>query len=71
MFQQLNREEGITIFLVTHDADVARHAERVIHIQDGVIQDGTFEELRLGEEKYRHQLSLPNMAAPLCHGGVS
>jgi ABC-type lipoprotein export system ATPase subunit len=38
MFQQLNREEGVTIFLVTHDAGVARVAERVIHIQDGVIE---------------------------------
>jgi len=38
MFRQLNVEEGITIFLVTHDAGVARIAERVIHIHDGVIQ---------------------------------
>ncbi len=42
MFQELNREEGITIFLVTHDPGVARHAERVIHIQDGVVQEGGF-----------------------------
>ena len=27
MFQQLNEEDGITIILVTHDADVARHAQ--------------------------------------------
>ncbi len=40
MFQQLNREEGITIILVTHDAEVAQHAQRVIRIHDGVIQDG-------------------------------
>lgn len=39
MFQQLNREEGITIVLVTHDPEVARHAERVIRIRDGVISD--------------------------------
>ena len=37
MFQQLNREEGITIILVTHDPEVARHARRSIHISDGVI----------------------------------
>ncbi len=40
MFQQLNREEGITIILVTHDPGVARHARRIIGISDGVIVDG-------------------------------
>lgn len=42
MFQKLNREEGITIILVTHEAEVASHAQRVIHIRDGVIEDGEF-----------------------------
>ena len=42
MFQQLNKEDGITIILVTHDANVARHANRIIHIHDGVIIDGDF-----------------------------
>jgi putative ABC transport system ATP-binding protein len=34
---QLNRE-GITIILVTHEADIARYAHRVIMMKDGVIQ---------------------------------
>ncbi|MEK6694781.1 MAG: ABC transporter ATP-binding protein [Nitrospirota bacterium] len=34
---QLNRE-GITIILVTHEADIARYAHRVIMMRDGVIQ---------------------------------
>jgi ABC-type lipoprotein export system ATPase subunit len=42
MFERLNADEGITIILVTHDADVAHHARRVIHIRDGVIDgDGS------------------------------
>jgi putative ABC transport system ATP-binding protein len=40
MFQQLNQEDGLTIILVTHDASVASHADRIIHIHDGVIVNG-------------------------------
>jgi ABC-type lipoprotein export system ATPase subunit len=39
MFEKLNQEDGITIVLVTHDTDVARHARRIIRIRDGVIED--------------------------------
>jgi len=42
MFQQFNGQERITIILVTHDANVARYARRVINIHDGVIRDGSF-----------------------------
>jgi len=38
LFQQLNREERVTVVLVTHDAQVAGHADRVIHIRDGLIE---------------------------------
>ena len=39
MFQQLNRDAGITMILVTHDAGVAQHAKRVVRISDGRIED--------------------------------
>lgn len=42
MFQRLNREEDITIILVTHEAEVASHAGRVIHMRDGLIESGAF-----------------------------
>ena len=37
LFHQLNREEGRTIVLVTHDLNLARQADRIIIINDGKI----------------------------------
>jgi putative ABC transport system ATP-binding protein len=37
IFQRLNRENGITIILVTHEADVAAYTSRMIHFRDGRI----------------------------------
>ena len=42
MFTELNREHGITLIMVTHDPQVARHSKRIIHISDGLIVDGAF-----------------------------
>src|SRR5438067_446153 len=39
LFQQLNAEEGITIILATHDANVASHTKRVIPIKHALIQN--------------------------------
>ncbi len=36
-FQRLNKELGRTIILITHEKDVAEHADRIIHIRDGEI----------------------------------
>jgi putative ABC transport system ATP-binding protein len=36
-FKKLNKEEGRTIVLITHEPDVAKHADRTIHVRDGNI----------------------------------
>ena len=42
IFEKLNREKNLTVILVTHDQDVARHARRTIVLRDGsVICDTT------------------------------
>ena len=37
LFERLNAERGITILLVTHEADVAAHAKRIVTFRDGRI----------------------------------
>ena len=36
-FQRLNKEEGRTIILITHEPDIAEHADRIIFVRDGEI----------------------------------
>ena len=36
-FKKLNKEMGITIVMITHEFEIARYANRVIHIYDGHI----------------------------------
>lgn len=36
-FQKLNKEQGRTVILITHESDVAEHAERIITLRDGLI----------------------------------
>jgi ABC-type lipoprotein export system ATPase subunit len=44
MFQRLNEEEGLTVIIVTHDANVASVARRSIKISDGLIESGAYGE---------------------------
>lgn len=37
IFQDLN-DAGKTVVLITHEPDIARHAKRIVHVRDGLIQ---------------------------------
>jgi putative ABC transport system ATP-binding protein len=39
VLQRLNREERLTILLVTHEMDIARHTDRIVSFRDGRIVD--------------------------------
>ena len=34
----LNRDQGITIIMVTHEPDMAAYAKRTVHFKDGLIE---------------------------------
>ena len=38
LLKQLNRDEGITIIVVTHEGGVANETNKIVHIKDGVIE---------------------------------
>lgn len=41
LFSKLN-DEGVTVVMITHEAEIAEHAKRIIHIKDGqIIEPGT------------------------------
>lgn len=46
-FQELNKEHGHTIILITHERYVAEHANRIIELRDGVIISDKYVEQRI------------------------
>jgi putative ABC transport system ATP-binding protein len=52
VFQRLNRESGITIVLVTHEADIAQFARRVVIVKDGrIVRDQAVAEQRDAQQE--------------------
>ncbi|MFB0558868.1 MAG: ABC transporter ATP-binding protein [Candidatus Bathyarchaeia archaeon] len=38
LLRRINREEGKTIIIVTHDLEVAKRTDRVVHLRDGIVE---------------------------------
>ncbi len=43
LFKELN-DEGRTIIMITHDANIAKHAHRIVKILDGKLSEGALED---------------------------
>ncbi len=54
----LNREQGVTIIVVTHEADIAAYADRVVTMRDGQI---------VSDERRRVPVKAPRAAVPVVH----
>ena len=37
LLTSLHAEQGITVLLVTHDANIAHNCQRIIHLKDGEV----------------------------------
>jgi putative ABC transport system ATP-binding protein len=46
LFRKLNRDQAITVVLVTHEIDIAGYAERQIHFKDGLVLSDQITEAR-------------------------
>lgn len=49
LFAQLNAE-GVTIVMITHELEIAQHAQRIVTIRDGRLEQGGFGERRTEQE---------------------
>jgi len=38
VLETLNRQDGLTILMITHEPDVARRAQRILHLRDGRLE---------------------------------
>ena len=60
IFQELN-DQGITVILVTHETEIARHARRLVQVRDGrIIADRPVRRRVLAADWLRHPTNAPS-----------
>jgi putative ABC transport system ATP-binding protein len=64
LFEELNRQ-GITIVVVTHDADIAAHAARVLTVHDGLLDSDV-----LARQHSANGSSAPALQLPISGNGA-
>jgi putative ABC transport system ATP-binding protein len=65
IFQQLNRERGITVVLITHEMDIAEYGTRIVAFRDGlVVADKSVAKRRLAHDE------LAALPAPVVEAAV-
>jgi putative ABC transport system ATP-binding protein len=60
IFQRLNQERNLTVLVVTHEADIAQYASRIIQFRDGKIRRDFAVENRKNAGEVLMQLPLEN-----------
>jgi macrolide transport system ATP-binding/permease protein len=61
---KLNRERGVTIIVVTHEADIAAYADRLVTMRDGAIQSDERKGSRVGSERPVENIPKPTTHTP-------
>ena len=56
-FEKLNKEDGITILMVTHDLYTASYCDKVMLFKDGIITGSLDRDGMSRKEFYRHILA--------------
>src|SRR5207247_1016309 len=71
LFHSLNRTFGLTVVIVSHDPNVARHVERVVAIRDGKTSSETMRRNReqgVGDREQSNGAAAPDAPGQDGHG---